>query len=122
MIVVSTPTGDIHQVLGRLPTAVQGRAQVVEGSHGDPEVVDRAFNGAAAVFWFVPPDPKAESVEAAYVGFSRPASEAISRHGVERKVTVSALGRGTAVADHAGYVTGSLAMDNLLRQAQLIKD
>jgi len=62
----------------------------------------------------VPPDPRAASVEAAYVDFSRPASEALTRRGVERVVTVSALGRGTAVAGNAGFVTASLGMEDLI--------
>ena len=136
MIVVTTPTGLIgHQVLdnvlegipdgdepvraivrdpARLSSQVRERVEVIEGSHGDREVVDRAFDGADAVFWLVPPDPRAESVEAAYVGFSRPAAEATTSRGVDRVVSVSALGRGTPVAGNAGYVTGSLAMDDLI--------
>ena len=133
MIVITAPTGLIgHQVLDnvleegdepvrvvardptKLPPHVRERVEVVEGSHGDRDVVDRAFDGADAVFWLVPPDPRAESVEAAYVGFSRPAAETIKSRGVGRVVSVSALGRGTPVAGNAGYVTGSLAMDDLI--------
>lgn len=132
MIVVTAPTSLIgHQVLehllkseepirviardpGRLAEAARGRVEVVQGSHGDRAVVDRAFDGADAVFWLVPPDPRAASVEAAYVDFSRPASEALTRRGVERVVTVSALGRGTAVAGNAGFVTASLGMEDLI--------
>lgn len=132
MIVITTPTGLIgHQVLehlldsgealrviarepSRLGAEVRERVQVVEGSHGDPDVVDAAFAGADAVFWLVPPDPRAESVEAAFVEFTRPAAEAFKRHQVKRVVGVSALGRGTPWATHAGYVTGSLAMDDLI--------
>ncbi len=133
MIVITAPTGLIgHQVLDnvleggdepvrvivrdptKLPSRVRERVEVVEGSHGDRDVVDRAFDGADSVFWLVPPDPRAESVEAAYVDFSRPAAEAIAGRGVDRVVSVSALGRGTPVADNAGYVTGSLAMDDLI--------
>lgn len=131
MIVVTTPTGAIgRQVLekildesepvrvivrdpSRLPAGTRERVEVVEGSHGDPQGVDRAFDGADAVFWLVPPNPHAESLEAAYVEFSRPACEAIRRRGVARVVGVSALGRGTAVAGRAGLVTASLAMDDL---------
>lgn len=103
MIVITTPTGLIgHQVLDN----------VLEG--GDRDVVDRAFDGADSLFWLVPPDPHAESVEAAYVDFSRPAGEAFTSQGVKRVVTVSALGRGTAVAGNAGFVTASLAMDDLI--------
>jgi uncharacterized protein YbjT (DUF2867 family) len=77
-------------------------------------VVDQAVDGADAVFWLTPPDPRAASVEAAYTGFTRPAAEAFKRHGVKRVVGVSALGRGTPWAAHAGYVTASLAMDDLI--------
>jgi hypothetical protein len=48
---------------------------MVQGSHGDVGVVDRAFVGADAAFWLVPPrDPNAASVEAAYVDFATAAS------------------------------------------------
>jgi uncharacterized protein YbjT (DUF2867 family) len=132
MIVITTPTGLIgHQVLDNLldsgeelrvvtrdpsalAAAVRERLDIVEGSHSDASVVDEAFAGADAVFWLTPPDPQAPSVEAAFVGFTRPAAEGFERHGVKRVVGVSALGRGTPWADHAGYVTGSLAMDDLI--------
>jgi len=154
MIVVTTPTGDIGgQVLAglldrgedvrvivrdpaRLPA--RDRVDVVIGSHGDREVVGKAFAGADAVFWLVPTDPRAPSVTAAYVDFTRPACEALA--GAGRVVGVSALGRG--YPGNAGHVTASLAMDdliastgvpyralanpsfmeNLLRQAEVIRD
>src|SRR3989449_4987813 len=132
MIVVTAPTGTIgHQVLTRLlesgarirviardpsriPSHMLERLDVVQGSHGDIDVVNQAFAGADSVFWLVPPDPHAESVEAAYVDFSRSACEAFKRQGVKRVVGVSALGRGTPWAAHAGLVTASLAMDDLI--------
>jgi uncharacterized protein YbjT (DUF2867 family) len=132
MIVISTPTGAIgHQVLdhvldsgkpirvvvrdpSRLPAHVRERVEVVPGSHGDPDDVHRAFAGADAVFWLVPPDPRADTVDAAYSGFTRPAAEALRQHGVQRVVGISALGRGLDVARHAGLVTASLAMDDLI--------
>jgi len=160
MIVITTPTGDIgHQVLehvlrgaepirvierdpSQISTAVRGRVEVIEGSHGNADVVNRAFAGADAVFWVVPPDPRAKSVEAAYVDFTRPACDAFKKHKVKRVVGISALGRGTPAATHAGIVTASLKMDdfiantgvyyravtnpsfmdNLLRQVELIKN
>ncbi|HTZ91632.1 MAG TPA: NAD(P)H-binding protein [Streptosporangiaceae bacterium] len=160
MIVITAPTGNIgHQVLGlvlasdqpvrviardpaKLSPGVRDRVEVVQGSHGDPDVVARAFKGADALFWLLPPDPRAESVDAAYIGFTRPAAGAVRSQGVSRVVDVSALGRGTAYAGRAGHVTASLAMDdmiattgaafraltapsfmdNLLRQAQVIRD
>jgi len=132
MIVVTAPTGLIgHQVLenllgsgqpvrvivrdpSRLPAHARERVEIVQGSHSDADVMDQAFAGADAVFWLVPPDPHAGSVEAAYVDFTRPACDTFKRHEVRRVVGISALGRGTAVAGHAGLVTASLAMDDLI--------
>jgi len=129
MIVITTPTGQIgHQVLERVleanepvrviardpsrlsPEALE-RGEVIEGSHGDPEVVDRAFAGADSVFFLAPPNRTAPTLDAVYTDFARPAAEAIVRYGVKRVVDVSALGRG--VTDHAGLVSESLAMDDL---------
>jgi uncharacterized protein YbjT (DUF2867 family) len=159
MIIITAPTGNIgHQVLEHLlgsgepirviardPTRIspqaRQRVEVVPGSHGDADVVNKAFAGADAVFWLVPPDPHADSVEAAFVDFSRPACEAFASQGIKRVVGVSALGRGTPWAANAGLVTASLAtddliastgvsyraltmpsfMDNLLRQVEAIK-
>jgi uncharacterized protein YbjT (DUF2867 family) len=132
MIVITTPTGQIgRQVLGnlldsgeqlrviardpsQLPAEVREDLDIVEGSHGDAPVVDKAFAGADAVFWLTPPDPRAPSVEAAFAGFTRPAAEAFHRHGVGRVVGVSMLGRSTPWAAQAGFATGSLAMDDLI--------
>ena len=132
MIVLTTPTGLIgHQVLDRLldrgqplrviarkpsalPARVREHVDVIEGSHADAAVADGAFAGADAVFWLTPPNPRTPSVDAAFVGFTRPAAEAFTRHRVKRVVGVSALGRHTPWAAHAGYVAGSLAMDDLI--------
>ncbi|WP_425826944.1 NAD(P)H-binding protein [Streptomyces fractus] len=138
MIVLTTPTGNIgSQVLdtllteapargeelrvivrdpAKLPDEVRARVDVVTGSHGDPDVVDRAFDGADAVFWVVPSstDPQASSLDDVYSGFTRPAAKAFAAHGVGHVVGVSALGRGTSVAGRAGLVTASLAMDDLI--------
>jgi uncharacterized protein YbjT (DUF2867 family) len=132
MIVITAPTGNIgRQVLdhllasdqpvrviardpAKLSAGVRDRVEVVQGSHGDADVVARAFKGADALFWLLPPDRQAESVGAAYVGFTRPAAEAMRSLGVNRVVDVSALGRGTACAGQAGHVTASLAMDDLI--------
>ncbi|WP_129839964.1 NAD(P)H-binding protein [Streptomyces sp. RFCAC02] len=132
MIVLTTPTGNIGRLVldrllaagapvrvivrdpARLPDAVRGRVETVRGSHGDPDVVTEAFTGADSVFWLVPPDPRAATMEDAYVGFSRPAAAALTARGVKRVVAVSSLGRGTPQAAHAGHITASLAMDDLL--------
>lgn len=134
MIVVTAPTGQIgRQVVAallhgdgeegmrvvvrdpeRLAAEVRDRVEVVVGSHSDREVVERAFEGADAVFWLVPADRQSRSIFEAYVGFSIPAADAIVRLSVPRVVTVSALGRG--LQGFAGNVSGTLAMDDLLRR------
>ena len=135
MIIITTPTGAIgHQVLenvlrgeeqirviardpARLPSHVRERIDVVEGSHSDPTVVNKAFAGADTVFWLVPPDPRAKTVDAAYLDFTRPACTAFKTQGIKRVVGISALGRGTPAAAHAGLVTASLKMDDLIASA-----
>ncbi|MDE2481374.1 MAG: NAD(P)H-binding protein [bacterium] len=132
MIVVTTPTGQIgSQVLdrllaagervrvisrnkGRLASAHLERVEVVEGSHGDAAVVRRAFEGADAVFWLVPPDPAAASVDEAYVSFTLPACEALRSQTVRHVVGVSSFGRGDARARAAGNITASIAMDDAI--------
>ncbi|MFE9469595.1 NAD(P)H-binding protein [Streptomyces griseofuscus] len=135
MIVITAPTGNIGRQLlslllesapaageelrvivrdpARLPDAAHGRVDVVTGSHAEAGVLDRAFEGADAVFWLVPPDASLAPQDA-YTGFTRPAAEAITAHGVGHVVGVSALGRGTPLADRAGLVTASLAVDDLI--------
>src|SRR4029077_4328802 len=98
----------------RLAPEARRRVEVVVGSHGEGAIDTRAFQDADSVFWVVPPDPRAASVEAAYVDFARPAVEALRQRGVKRVVGVSALGRGTPWATHAGLATASFAMDDLI--------
>ncbi|MFJ4333727.1 MULTISPECIES: NAD(P)H-binding protein [unclassified Streptomyces] len=137
MIVITAPTGNIGRRLlplllesapahderlrvivrdpARLAAPVRERVEVVTGSHGDPAVVDRAFDGADAVFWLVPPD-SSRTPDDAYRRFSLPAAHALAVHGVGHVVGVSALGRGTPVAGRAGLVTASLAVDDLIAE------
>lgn len=130
MIVVTTPTGNIgRQVVAglvergtpvrvivrdpdRLAGPVRERVEVVVGSHGDPDVVAKAFDGADAIFWLVPPNRQAADFRPVYRDFTRPAAEAFAKN--QRIVGVSALGRGTAVAADAGLVTASLEMDDMI--------
>jgi len=130
MIVVTTPTGNIgRQVLenvidsgepirliarnlARLPSQMLKRVEVVQGSHGDINVITKAFKGVDSVFWLVPPDFRADSVMAAYLDFTRPACDALRSQRVKRVVGVSALGRGWP--KNAGLVSASLAMDDLI--------
>lgn len=132
MIVVTAPTSQIGSRLiprllaaeapvrvivrdpSKLPVAVRSRVEVVQGSHADAPTVQRAFRRAQKLFWLVPADPAAESVIEAYVGFTRPAAAEIKAAGITQVVEVTALGRNTPQAADAGYVTASLAMDDLI--------
>ncbi|HVU71136.1 MAG TPA: NAD(P)H-binding protein [Ktedonobacteraceae bacterium] len=154
MIVVAPPTGLVgHQVLervsgraepvrvivrdpARLSPPVRERVELVQGSLTDHEVVTRALAGADAVFWLVPPNPRAENVEAHILDFTRPLCEALTSQGVRRLVYISGLGRREA-RDAAGLAVDDLItstgvsyralrcpafMDNLLRQVASIKN
>ena len=132
MILVTAPTSNIgRRVLARLvqaghavrvivrdpvkiPDQIRQNVEVVQGSHGDAKVVDRAFAGADDIFWLAPPNPTANSVTDAYRGFTEPAAQAIKANGVKRIVSITALGRGTPMADRAGFVMASHQMDDLL--------
>jgi uncharacterized protein YbjT (DUF2867 family) len=125
----------------RLPARVTDRVDVVQGSHDDTDAVTKAFAGADSVFWLVPPNPRGDrGSERYYLDFTRPAGQAIKSQAVQRVVGISTLGHG--YQGKAGILSAALAMDeliestgvgyrslampffmeNLLRQAQAIKD
>jgi uncharacterized protein YbjT (DUF2867 family) len=132
MIVITTPTGDIgHQVLkqvvqssepvrvvardpSRIPQEIRQRVEVIQGSHGDGATIEKALTGADAFFWLIPPEPfmNLNSVDEAYVDFTKPAADAIRRCGVKRVVAVSAIGRGWK--KDAGLATANIKVDDLL--------
>jgi len=133
MIVVTTPTGQVgSQVVARLlaaavpvrvivrdaarlGTRVRAGVEVVEGSHGDPAVLDQALAGAAALFWLVPPDPRASSAEAHYLAFARAGAEAVDRNRVGHVVGVSSGGHGWPKP--AGLLSAAFAMDAELERS-----
>lgn len=130
MIVITTPTGQVgrevldHVLDGaepirvvvrdptRLSPKVRERVEIVQGSLADSEVVTKAFAGADAVFWLLPPNPRAENVVAHALDFARPVCEAIISQGVRRVVGISTLGRG--IARNAGQISAALAVDGLI--------
>ena len=81
MIVITAPTSNIgRQVLAdvlaggqpvrviardpaKLPADIRDQVEVVQGSHGDPDVVTHAFAGADSLFWLAPPNPRAASLD-----------------------------------------------------------
>ncbi|MEV6641409.1 NAD(P)H-binding protein [Amycolatopsis sp. NPDC051371] len=131
MIVITAPTGQIGSKLvagllprgepvrlivrdpGKLPADVRERAEIVVGSHRDPDVLDRALVDADALFWLMPAAATASSPYEAYVTASIPGADAVVRHAVPRVVIVSALGRGSQI--YAGHVSASHAMEDLFR-------
>ncbi|GLX09933.1 NAD(P)H-binding protein [Microbispora sp. NBRC 16548] len=131
MIVITAPTGQIGSKLvatllqqsepvrlitrdpGKLPAEVRERAEIVVGSHRDRDVLDRALEGADALFWLMPADATASSPYEAYVTASVPGADAVVRHAVPRVVIISALGRGSQI--YAGHVSASHAMEDLFR-------
>ena len=130
MIVITAPTGQIGRQLvanlldsgeslrliardpSRLPEPVVRHAEIIEGSHGDPAVVDKAFSGADAVFWLYPSDPTAADARGRVLDFTHPAADALARHDVSRVVVVSAAGRG--FTERAGLLSDAWAMTDLL--------
>src|SRR5258708_33756726 len=108
MIVVTTPMGQIgHQVLedllrhtdsvraivrdpARLPPQTRERIEIVKGSHGDADVVGKAFTGADSVFSLVPPDPHPQSADAAHADFRRPPRTGTKTDGVNLRVGLPA--------------------------------
>ncbi|MFG2825073.1 NAD(P)H-binding protein [Kitasatospora sp. NPDC048365] len=131
MIVITTPTGDIGAQLvdrlldsgeslrvivrdpARLPAHVRARAEVVPGSHGDPDTIAKALAGADRLFWLVPPAGFHDAVDARrhYLDFTRPACREAASRGV-RIVGVTSLGHG--YPGRAGLLSAALAMDELI--------
>ncbi|MFH8471019.1 NAD(P)H-binding protein [Streptomyces sp. NPDC017991] len=78
----------------------------------DTDTVNKAFDGADTVFWLVPPNPAAEDLNGYYLGFTRPAAEAVRQQGVRRVVGVSSLGHD--YGRNAGNLSAAFAMDDLI--------
>jgi uncharacterized protein YbjT (DUF2867 family) len=116
LLSINAPLRLIVRDAAKLSNAVRDRTEVIEGSHGDKSVVDRAFEGAEAVFWIAPPDAT-KTMEEAWIDFTRPAAGAIRRHEVPRVVSITALGRGTPWQNRAGQVTASIRMDDMLMES-----
>lgn len=93
----------------RLDAAIRVRVQVVRGSHHDPAVLDEALTGVDSLFWLVPPGVDGTNGETRYLGFARPAAEAIRRHGVTHVVGISSAGHGWP--GRAGMLSAAFAMD-----------
>ncbi len=134
MLVITTPTGRIGSRLvrrlldqgdtavrviardaSRLDPAVREQVEIVEGTHDDPAVLDKALPGADALFWLVPPNPAAPSAEEHYRSFARTGAAAVARHGVSHVVGVSSAGHGWTRP--AGVLSAAFAMDAELSES-----
>jgi hypothetical protein len=56
----------------RIEPELLAEAEVIEGSHDDLATIGKALDGADAVFWCVPPNPRLSDPRGYYLGFSRP--------------------------------------------------
>lgn len=115
LIDADAPLRLIVRDVAKLPEHIRQRAEIVEGSHGDASVIGRAFEGADAVFWLAPP-PWTQSLDDAYLAFTKPAAEAIRRHAVPRVLSITAIGQDTPWQECAGPVTASIRMDKFLME------
>jgi uncharacterized protein YbjT (DUF2867 family) len=110
-------SGEQPRVIARdpsqLPAEIREDLDIIEGSHADAAVVDKAFAGADAVFWLTPADPGHRRSTPPLPASPGPPPRR-SPGTASGVVGVSMLGRGTPWADRAGFVTGSLAMDDLI--------
>src|SRR4051794_14073824 len=127
MIVITAPTGQIGSQLvrrlldggnavrviardaSRVDQAVREQVEIVEGSHDDPTVLDKALPGADALFWLVPPNPAAPNTMDHYLSFARTGAAAVARHHVGHLVGVSSAGHGWQ--SPAGVLSSAFAMD-----------
>ena len=109
-IVITTPTGNIGSKLSRLlldqgeEITVVARdrskvkdledrgAKVVEGSHGDADVLKQATRGARALFLVTPPDFATKDLRGHYGRFGEAAVQAIRENGIGHVVHVSSVG------------------------------
>ncbi|TWE10412.1 NAD(P)H-binding protein [Rudaeicoccus suwonensis] len=124
----------------RPPDSVRDNADAIAGSHADSTVLDTALVGADALFVLIPPNFRAPDATDHYLAFAQPIAAAVQKHGVDRVVAVSSLGRGytgpsgllgsawrmDSVLESSGAAYRSLQppffMENLLHQTQSIRD
>lgn len=131
-IVINTPNGKIGRNLalrllnaGVALTVISRNAEnvadlakrgatVVEGSSDDAAVLDRAFEGASALFWLTPPPARPDFLEWAE-GMGRLAAQKARQHGVKRVVVLSSIGAQTGRG--TGPVGALLAVEEAFKAA-----
>jgi uncharacterized protein YbjT (DUF2867 family) len=110
-ILVTTPTGNIggvvvKRLLGaggvdvaviarkpeKLPKDVRSRVTVYEGDQYDPDLLERAAEGASALFWLTPPDFQTADWRALIAGSGEKAAAAVRKAGIPHVVHLSSAG------------------------------
>lgn len=109
-IVITTPTGHIGSATAarlldagedvvlvardrsKVSAFASRGATVVEGSHGDADLLARAAKGADALLLVTPPDMRTSDLRAHYRRFGRAAVEAVAESRVPRVVHLSSVG------------------------------
>ena len=107
MIVITTPTGHngskvLEQLLktdeklrvivrdaSKLSDEVKEKVEVIEGSLDHSQVLAKAYEGADALFFVIPPSFEYDDVNEYYLSFAQPTCEAIKERQVKRVVFVS---------------------------------
>jgi uncharacterized protein YbjT (DUF2867 family) len=113
MIVITTPTGHngskvLEQLLktdeklrvivrdaSKLSDEAKEKVEIIEGSLDDPKVLSKAYEGADALFFVIPPSFKYDDVDEYYLSFAKPTCEAIKERQVKRVVFVSGTSLGS---------------------------
>lgn len=134
-IVVTTPTGNIGSVVveklleagekpvlvardpAKVQAAVERGASVVQGDHGDGEVLKEATKGAGALFVCVPGAFDIEDIHEFYGRFARAVAWAATENGIGHVVLVSSAGADMESGN--GPVAGLHLAEQILREAAI---
>ena len=113
MIVITTPTGHngsqvLEQLIktdeklrvivrdaSKLSDEAKEKVEIFEGSLDDPKVLSKAYEGADALFFVIPPSFEYDDVDEYYLSFAKPTCEAIDAQQVKRVVFVSGTSLGS---------------------------
>src|SRR5262245_3832095 len=100
----------------QLPEEIREQVEVTRGSTDDAATLQKALDGAEALFWCTPTESLQEThVEQHYERFACAAWRAIRQARTPRIVTISACGKGRA--RKAGPISGLHAMEEILNES-----
>src|ERR1041385_7674570 len=87
----------------KLEPAVRSRVKVEQGELQDPAFVQRATQGAEALFWLTPNDPATPDLRAWYDQLGESAASAVQANAIPSVVNISSAG---AQLPNAGPISG----------------